>query len=168
MTSDSFQVRFCVACGHALETRVAAGRLRAVCPLCGYIHFTDPKVAVGVLIEQDGAILLVRRANPPGEGKWTLPSGFVDAGEDPREAAARECLEETNFEIRVGDLVDVFFSQEHPRGASIFIVYRAEILRGVPQAQDDADAVGFFPPEALPPLAFATTIQILDQWQSTL
>jgi ADP-ribose pyrophosphatase YjhB (NUDIX family) len=166
--STSSEARFCIVCGRRLETQIAAGRLRPVCPNCGHIHFSDPKVAVGVLIEKEGEILLVRRVNTPGEGKWTLPSGFVDSGEDPREAAARECLEETNLEIQVGDLVDVFFSQEHPRGASIFIVYRAEILSGFPRAQDDADAIGFFTPQDIPPLAFASTIQILDIWRSSL
>ncbi|HEY69585.1 MAG TPA: NUDIX hydrolase [Anaerolineae bacterium] len=144
---------------------MAAGRLRPVCPHCGHVHFSDPKVAVGVWIEKNGEVLLVRRVNTPGRGKWTLPSGFVDAGEDPRVAATRECLEETGFEIRVGELLDVFFSQEHPRGASIFIVYRAEIIDGMPQARDDADAVGFFHPDALPPLAFSSTLQMLERWR---
>jgi ADP-ribose pyrophosphatase YjhB (NUDIX family) len=72
---------------------MAAGRLRPVCPHCGHVHFPDPKVAVGVWIEKDGEILLVRRANSPGLGKWILPSGFVDAGEDPKDAA-RECMED--------------------------------------------------------------------------
>jgi len=54
-------------------------------------------VAVAVLIERDGKVLLVRRANTPQKGMWTLPAGFVDAGEDPAQAAERECLEETGL-----------------------------------------------------------------------
>jgi ADP-ribose pyrophosphatase YjhB (NUDIX family) len=101
----------------------------------------------------------------PGRGKWTPPSGFVDAGEDPKDAA-RECLEETGLEIRVGELMDVFYSQEHPRVASIFIVYRAEIMNGSPQARDEVDAVGFFHPDSFPPLAFSSTMQIPERWRS--
>jgi NADH pyrophosphatase NudC (nudix superfamily) len=85
---------------------MAAGRLRPVCPHCGHVHFSDPKVAVGVWIEKDGEILLVRRVNTIGQGKWTLPSGFVDAGEDPGDAAARECLEDVFSVLAVSHYED--------------------------------------------------------------
>lgn len=165
MTRDLKPVNFCITCGQRLEERDTLGRLRPVCPDCGYIHFDDPKVAVGVLLEEDEKILLVRRTNVPGRGKWTLPAGFVDAGEDPRVAAARECLEETGLQIRVGELIDVMFAREHARGASIFIIYRGEIIGGTAEANDDADAVGFFRFDDLPPLAFSTTGQILKRWR---
>ena len=166
MTSDPIPINYCIRCGQRLDEQEAFGRLRPVCPDCGYIHFEDPKVAVGVLVEKDGQVLLVRRVNVPGQGKWTLPAGFIDAGEDPRAAAARECLEETGLRIRVGELIDVLHAREHPRGASIFIIYRGEITGGKIQAKDDVDAVRFYPPDDLPPLAFATTVEILQRWQS--
>ena len=166
MTNSVKPANFCIACGQCLEERVAFGRLRPVCPDCGHIHFEEPKVAVGVLVEMDGQILLVQRANVPGKGKWTLPAGFIDAGEDPRAAAARECLEETGLQILVGELIDVLHTREHPRGATIFIVYRGAITGGTAQANDDADAVRFFVPDDLPPLAFATTTEILKRWRS--
>lgn len=149
-----------------MNEREVFGRLRPACPDCGHIHFEDPKVAVGVLVEKDGQVLLVRRAIVPGQGQWTLPAGFVDAGEDPRRAAERECREETGLDVRVGELLDVLYAREHPRGASIFIVFRGEITGGVMDANDDVDQVGFFSPDALPPLAFTTTTQILDRWRS--
>ena len=74
----SAEINFCIRCGHTLEMRQAFGRLRPVCPTCGRIHFIDPKVAVGVVIEREGKILLIRRANPPEQGKWSFPAGFVD------------------------------------------------------------------------------------------
>lgn len=120
---------------------------------------------MGVLVEEDGQILLVRRVHVPGQGRWTLPSGFIDAGEDPRAAAARECLEETGLQVSVGDLVDVLHTREHARGASIFIIYRGEITGGTIHARDDADAARFFRPDELPPLAFATTGEILRRWR---
>ncbi len=51
----------------------------------------------------------------------------------------RECLEETGLEVRVTALLDVIARQEHPRGAHILIVYRAEILAGELKAGDDAE-----------------------------
>jgi ADP-ribose pyrophosphatase YjhB (NUDIX family) len=137
------------------------GRLRPICPSCGWVYFADPKVAAAVLVEQDGAVLLVRRVNPPFQGLWSLPAGFVDAGEDPARAAERECLEETGLRVRVTGLLEVLAGQEHARGAHILIVYRAEIVSGVITAGDDADRAAFFSRQHLPPLAFASTSLIL-------
>jgi ADP-ribose pyrophosphatase YjhB (NUDIX family) len=113
------------------------------------------------LIVHDGKILLARRVNTPFRGKWTLPAGFVDAGEDPAEAAERECLEETGLVVKITRLLDVLSGQEHPKGAHIFIIYRAEVLSGQLNPGDDADRVAFFSPRELPPLAFNTTASVL-------
>ena len=155
------EVNFCPRCGTPVEEAERFGKMRAVCPACGWIHFADPKVAVAALIERGAEVLLVRRAIDPQRGLWTLPAGFVDAGEDPLEAMVRECKEETGLTVRPGALLTVLYGQEHPRGAHIFIVYRAEISGGSPQAQDDVDALGFFDRELLPDLAFQTTRKIL-------
>jgi ADP-ribose pyrophosphatase YjhB (NUDIX family) len=137
------------------------GRPRPVCPSCGWIYFADPKVAAAALIEQDGRVLLVRRAIDPLRGLWSLPAGFVDAGEDPTEAIQRECLEETGLTVRVTGLVDVFYGQEHPRGAHIVIVYRAQVQEGSLQAGDDVDQATFFALDEMPELAFTSTRKVL-------
>jgi ADP-ribose pyrophosphatase YjhB (NUDIX family) len=128
------------------------------------VHFEDPKVAAAALVERDGRLLLVRRTNNPARGQWTLPAGFVDADEDPQAAAARECLEETGLEVRVTRLLDVIAGREHPRGASIVIVYLAEAVGGELKAGDDADEVAFFPANDLPALAFRATRQAVERW----
>jgi 8-oxo-dGTP diphosphatase len=164
---DINEVKFCLRCGDALVGEVRYGRLRPVCPTCGWIYFTDPKVAAAALIVHKGMVLLVRRAFNPQRGRWTLPAGFVDADEDPVRAVERECLEETGLPVRVTGLLDVFHGQEHPRGAHILIVYRAELMKAGSGAiptflpGDDVDQVEFFSLDALPPLAFATTKKIL-------
>lgn len=165
--ADHPEVRYCVRCGHGLEERLIFGRRRPVCPACDHVHFFDPKVAAAVFVVQDGKVLLVRRAMTPGQGMWTLPAGFVDAGEDPRLAAARECQEETGLLVEITGLVDVLFGREHPRGASIVIVYRGRIVGGDLSARDpeEADAVGFFGAHEAPPIAFASTRDILDRWR---
>ena len=157
------EVNYCLRCGEALEQAERFGRLRPACPACGWIYFADPKVAAAALIQQAGKILLVRRANDPQRGLWTLPAGFVDAGEDPAEAVRRECCEETGLEVRITGLVDLIYGQEHERGAHILIVYRAEISGGVLQPADDVDDARFFLPDDLPPLAFQTTQKILSR-----
>ncbi len=137
------------------------GMVRPVCPQCRWIHFQDPKVAAAVLIEQGSRVLLVRRVNEPFRGMWTLPAGFVNGGEDPAEAAERECLEETGLSVRVKRVLDVVPGREHKRGADFIIVYLAEIIGGEMFPADDADAVEWFERSNLPPLAFRATQQVL-------
>jgi 8-oxo-dGTP diphosphatase len=165
MAQLSDEINFCMRCGGPLTQAERFGRLRPVCQACGWVYFADPKVAAAALIVKDGQVLLVRRANDPLRGLWTLPAGFVDAGEDPAQAVVRECLEETGLQVRVTGLLDVIAGQEHPRGSHILIVYRVEILSGQLAAADDVDGAGFFPLEHLPPLAFASTQRILKASQ---
>ena len=133
------------------------------CPACGWIYFADPKVAAGVIVEQEGQVLLVRRVNEPGRGLWSIPAGFVDAYEDPARAAERECLEETGLRVRITRVLDVVAGREHPRGADFIIVYAADVLDGALDAKDDADQVGWFTKDDLPPLAFRATNVILHR-----
>jgi 8-oxo-dGTP diphosphatase len=157
-------IKYCPRCGTTLTTQLHTGKFRPICPNCGWVYFPDPKVAVAILIKKEDRVLLVQRTYAPQKGYWTLPSGFVDAGEDPVEAAKRECLEETGLQIEDVQLLDVIFSQEHPRGASILIVYRGEIQSGQLVAGDDANKAAYFDIHDLPPLAFDSTHQILENY----
>jgi ADP-ribose pyrophosphatase YjhB (NUDIX family) len=162
MAHDSF-IKFCPRCGAQVTHEEKFGHVRPVCPQCGWIHFQDPKVAAAVLIEQDGRVLLVRRVNEPFRGMWTLPAGFVNGGENPAQAAERECMEETGLSVRIMRVLDVISGREHERGADFIIVYLAEVLGGEMSAADDADAVEWFEREHLPPLAFRATQQVLQK-----
>ncbi len=128
------EINFCPRCGTKVGLQEKFGKPRAVCPNCGWIHFADPKVAAAVLVEQNNRVLLVRRVNEPFRGLWTLPAGFVDAGEDPARAAERECLEETSLTVRVTRVLDVIAGREHPRGADFIIIYAAQFISGMPQS----------------------------------
>ena len=150
-------IHFCPHCGSSIEMSFVFGSTRPVCPVCGWIYFEDPKVAAGVLVEVDGKVLLVRRVNEPQMGRWSFPAGFVDAREDPAEAAARECLEETGLIVKVTGLLQLFSGREHERGADIVLVYAAEVIGGELHPGDDADQAGFFDRSSLPPLAFHAT-----------
>jgi len=156
---------FCPACGTPVVERQAFGRLRPVCPSCGRTHFYEPKVAAGVLVGEGGRVLLVRRVMEPGRGQWTLPAGFVDAGEDPALAAVREVREETGLEVSIDGLVDVLAGRAHPRGADLVIVYRGHVVGGSLHAGDDADDAAYFDPGNLPRLAFDVTHKAIDRWK---
>jgi len=157
--------KFCPHCASQLNLEERFGTLRPVCPNCGWIHFVDPKVAAAVLVTRDDdSVLLVRRANEPFRGLWTLPAGFVNGGEDPAKAAERECLEETGLSVRVKRVYDIVSGREHPRGADFIIVYQAEFVSGDMQAADDADAVEWFDKTHLPSLAFLATKKVLKSF----
>ena len=151
-----------------METRPVGDKLRRVCPSCGFIHFTDPKVGVGVFVVHEGKILLVRRTMHPEIGKWSIPAGFLDAGENPEETAVREAFEETNLEVAIESLLGVFHNPPAQGGASIFIMYQARLLGGTLQAGDDADAAAFFAPDNLPEIAFASTLAAIEQLKAKI
>ncbi|MGD2050423.1 MAG: NUDIX hydrolase, partial [Chloroflexota bacterium] len=137
---------YCPRCSHPMETRQVGDKKRRVCPECEFIHFTDPKVGVGVLVLQEDKVLLVKRKMTPERGKWSIPAGFLDYGEDPIATAEREVLEETNLQVKIYDLLDVYYNRDalEKGGASIFILYKARLKGGKLEAGDDAAAAGFF------------------------
>jgi ADP-ribose pyrophosphatase YjhB (NUDIX family) len=160
-------VKFCSRCATPMETKLINDKPRRVCPGCGFIHFTDPKVGVGVFVVHEGKILLVRRVMHPEIGKWSIPAGFIDQGEDPRKTAVREAWEETNLRVAIESLIDVYHNPPSQGGASIFIMYQARLLGGTLQAGDDADAAAFFALDELPEIAFASTSAAIEQLKST-
>lgn len=155
------EFNYCPRCGTPVNHEERFGKVRPVCPQCEWIHFVDPKVAAAVLVEEQGRVLLVRRAMEPFRGLWTLPAGFINGGEDPAQAAARECLEETGLNVRVMHVLDIISGKEHPRGADFTIIYHAVVTGGQLRPDDDADAVEWFSRASLPPLAFRATQIVL-------
>ncbi|MDQ3932860.1 MAG: NUDIX domain-containing protein [Actinomycetota bacterium] len=97
-----------------------------------------PVVAVGgVARDTTGRLLVVRRANPPAAGRWTLPGGKVRGGERLADALSREFLEETGLEVRVGDLVGV--AEALDDGSHYVILdFHVHVLGGELVAGDDA------------------------------
>jgi 8-oxo-dGTP diphosphatase len=81
----------------------------------------------------DGRLLLVQRANEPGRGRWSLPGGRVEAGEDDPTAVVRELLEETGLLVRPRELVGRL-----ERGPYDIHDYRCEVVGGALRAGDDA------------------------------
>jgi 8-oxo-dGTP diphosphatase len=110
---------------------------------------------VGVICFRDDDVLLIRRANPPRAGEWSLPGGRIEDGESESAAALRELAEETGVNAILGDkiaIIDIDFEGFSYRLHD----YAAVWTRGEPQGADDAldarfvavadiDALGMWP-----------------------
>ncbi len=102
-------------------------------------------------------VLLVERANDPFAGTWALPGGFVDYGEDPDHAVAREIAEETGLQgLPLRQFRAFGDPGRDPRGHTVTIVYVAEVVGEPPRVQggDDAAEARWFPIDQLPEMAF--------------
>jgi 8-oxo-dGTP diphosphatase len=64
-----------------------------------------------VLVVDDDAVLLVRRATEPHLGKWELPGGFVERGERPADAARREMVEELGVAVQLTGVLGVYLDE---------------------------------------------------------
>lgn len=123
-------------------------------------EFPRPAVTVDVAAFRPGPcgpeILLVRRGKPPFQGRWALPGGFLDLGEELEDAARRELREETGLEVEHLEQIGAFGRiGRDPRGRTITIVYGAFAPAGAEvRGGDDADEARWFSLGALPPLAF--------------
>ena len=107
-----------------------------------------PVPAVGVICLRgagaEAEVLLIRRANPPRQGEWSLPGGRVEWGERVEAAALRELHEETGVEAELTGLVAVVDGL-FPPAHYVLIDYAARWIAGEPRAGDDAAEARFFP-----------------------
>ncbi len=124
--------------------------LRSVCTGCGHIHYGQLIIGAGCLVESERRLLLIRRSNKPFQGSWCLPAGHVDDNEPPSMAAQRETLEETGLEVTVGPLVDAYFSDDHPAGCGVFLVYKCVVLAGSLRETDEGLTPTFFRQDQIP------------------
>ena len=69
---------------------------------------SQPIVGVGGVIVKDGKAVIVKRANAPYKGQWSIPGGRVELGESLAEALVREMREETGLDVQIGPLIEVF------------------------------------------------------------
>ena len=162
-------VRFCPLCGGGLELRPASPdrRLHPVCTGCEFVLYLHPKVVAGTLPIREGRVLLTRRAIEPSKGLWTFPGGYVDWGEDVRDAARRETLEEAGLAVELNGLHGIYSYAGVP---VVIVVYRARVPEGAEPlpSPDEVLEAAYFGPGEIPwdELAFPSTREALAEWVS--
>lgn len=107
-----------------------------------------PVIGVGTVVLRDQSVLLVRRANPPRRGQWSLPGGAQELGETLIEAARREVREETGIELAAISLLTVLDLIEPDAEGRIrhhysLVDFVAEADPGEPVAAHDASDARF-------------------------
>lgn len=159
-------IRFCPLCGGALarEPVPPDQREQSVCSRCRFVFYLNPKLVGATIPEQDGRVLLTRRAINPGRGLWTFPGGFVDFGETVTDAAIRETLEETGLHVDLTGLLNVY---TYP-GAPVIVVYQARVSGGTLATCDENDRLEWVAPPDIPwtSLAFQSTREALREWMA--
>jgi ADP-ribose pyrophosphatase YjhB (NUDIX family) len=165
---DPGQFKYCPLCGAELVLRERGGRPRAACPDCSYVQFRNPFPGAVVLIEQDGQVLLGKRAGGYGSGKWCLPMGFIEYDEDFLTGAIREVKEETGLDVEIRSILSVVSNFLSPRLHTLAIVLLARVVDGEPCAADDLEAVEWFPLSGpLPEVAFEADAHICERYYRT-
>lgn len=159
------EFRYCPRCGGGLDQRIVKDNepKRLVCQACSFIFYQDPKVVVGTIFVLDGGIVLLKRGVEPGLGKWVFPGGYVDRNEAVQDAAVRETKEESNVDVKLGPLLNVY---SYTRSAHVIIVYAAEVIGGTLAAADECEEAQIFLPHKIPwdELAFDSTRDALRDY----
>jgi 8-oxo-dGTP diphosphatase len=123
--------------------------------------YARPAVTVDITIftvrNDELNVLLIKRAEPPFQGEWALPGGFVMEDEGLEEAAARELVEETGVsDVYLEQLFTFGAPGRDPRGHTVTVAYSALIPSDNLEltASTDAEGVAWFAIDKLPELAF--------------
>jgi 8-oxo-dGTP pyrophosphatase MutT (NUDIX family) len=126
-------------------------------PMSDYVRALRAKIGTDLLLmpsahvairDDGGRVLLVRHV----QGRWQLPGGGIDPYEHPRDAAARECMEEAGITVRVGEVIDVFGGEGYgttyengDRLGFVPILFAGELVAGTPRPDHvETQDVGWF------------------------
>jgi ADP-ribose pyrophosphatase YjhB (NUDIX family) len=158
-------MKFCSNCGAPVALRVPPGDTlpRHVCDACHTIHYQNPRLVVGCIVEWEDRILLCRRGIEPRHGLWTVPAGYMENGETTFEGAARETLEEANARVEMGPLYALY---NIPHINQVYVLFRARLLHSDVTPGLETLEVRLFPEADIPweGIAFATVRNALRHY----
>lgn len=154
--SNAEPYRFCPADGTGLQAK--GGESSGVsCPTCGRSWYRSSAPAVGAAIVRGGRALVTVRGIEPEKGKLDLPGGFVEIGEHPREALAREAQEELGVEVEVEERPMLLAVHTYGEDGEyvLAIGFRVRIVSGEPKPADDVAEIRWVTKDEIDALDFA-------------
>jgi len=159
--------QFCPKCGGGLKPKNSS---LLVCGVCSYHFYQNSKPTASAVIVKDGKMLLGKRAIEPSMGKWNVPGGFLNLGEDPRDCAKRETREETGLVVEIGEIIGIFMDTYGPgKDSTLNIAYLATVVGGKEKTDDDLSELKWFSPNELPKeMAFECNVKMLNAWQRSI
>ena len=160
--------KFCPRC----RTELRGDRQRLECPECGFVAYASSKATAGALVEDDeGRLLLARRAHEPFRGRWDIPGGFLEEGEHPLDGLRRELREETGLEVEPLEFLGIWIDRyggDSSAEATLNLYWTARVTGGEAAPADDVDDLRWFERAELPgrdELAFENVPLVIAAWQ---
>jgi ADP-ribose pyrophosphatase YjhB (NUDIX family) len=165
MTPHDPEFQFCPVCGYRFRSSKLKENepCRPVCPSCSFVLYLDPKVVACSIVEVDKKIVLLKRSINPRKGKWVMPGGYVDRGEEVKVAAIRETKEECGVKTRINKLLGVY---SYPGEVPVVIVYLAQYISGDLIPGDETLEANLFSQRQIPwdDLGFQSTVDALKDY----
>jgi ADP-ribose pyrophosphatase YjhB (NUDIX family) len=141
------------------------------CASCGFVCYASSKAtACAVVVDEDGRVLLARRAFEPFKDYWDLPGGFLEEGEHPLDGLRRELLEETGLQVEPLEFLGVWMDRyggDSTADATLNLYWTARATGGEPRPADDVTELAWFEPAELPgpdELAFDNVPKVIAAW----
>jgi ADP-ribose pyrophosphatase YjhB (NUDIX family) len=124
---------------------------------------SQPLIGVGAIIMRGGKMMIVKRANEPAKGLWSVPGGVVELGEHLHDAIKREVREETGLEVDIERLVDavdniVFDEQGQVHYHYVLLDYLCRPRGGALKAADDVLEIRWVTLDALQSLPITPSL----------
>ena len=142
-------MKYCNQCGAELSYRIPQDddRSRFICDVCGIIHYENPKMVVGCILEMGNRVLFCRRSIQPRYGKWTIPAGYLENGETVEAGARRETFEEAGAKVEAlkpfGIYNLTFVNQ-------IYLIFRGQLVDNTYHVGDESLEVRLFKEDEVP------------------
>lgn len=156
--------KYCPKCGGGLKERAnSEGNEHPTCADCGFIFYQNSKPCAGIVITNDkNEVLLVKRAIEPYLGKWDIPGGFLENGEELMDGAKREAKEELGIDIKPTEILTIFvdkYGYEEGDLHTFNVFIKAEVAGGEITLDDENSDYGWFSADNIPweELAFRNT-----------